>query len=98
MTPKPQANKTELEIQIADIFWVFGRRGFTDTETVDDSVRKTIQAMLDAMPEKESETSEFHTSDMNYFSSTGIQLERNKGFNKAVDLMESAIKKRGSDE
>jgi len=61
MTPKPQANKTELEIQIADIFWVFGRRGFTDTESVDDSVRKTVyaitQAMLD-MPELQSEWEE----------------------------------------
>lgn len=32
----------ELEIQLADIFWVFGRRGFTDKETVADSVRKAM--------------------------------------------------------
>jgi len=44
-SPKPQAGKTELEIQIADILWVFGRRGFTDTESVDDSVRETTQAV-----------------------------------------------------
>ena len=60
---------------------------------------KITQAILDALPEKESETSEFHTSDMNYISSTGIQLERNKGFNKAVDQIRTAIKKMGgSDE
>ncbi len=85
-------NKTKLEIQIADIFWVFGRRGFTDTETVDDSVRKTVyaitQAMLDALPE-------------------GLELDGIKyketayvgGFNQAISEMETAIKKiGGSDE
>jgi len=53
------------------------------------------QAMLDAVPERRPETAEFHTADIQYISSTGRTLENNKGFNKAIDEFESAIKLRG---
>lgn len=38
----------EIRTRIADVLWVFGRRGFTDTETVDHSVRKIERIFQDS--------------------------------------------------
>ena len=71
------------------------------------------QAMLDALPKKyglhivkemeelKEETKDLHPSSNDYREierSKSMSMGRKVGFNQAIDQMESAIKKRGSDE
>lgn len=87
-------NADELKVQIADVFWVFGRRGFTDTETVADSVRKIerimkidrnqlLREILEELPERNDLEGTEPPMPITVYA---------RGFNNALDTITATIK------